>query len=91
MATHRSVGLEPSTLFELNALETLPCGCVAADYRARSLAVDLISLEVKGPYCTFPTHVAGRILGLGDSLDADEEDDAGNANLPALGLQRGTR
>ena len=37
------------TPFELQALMALPCGCVVADFRARTLAVDLVSLEAKGP------------------------------------------
>ena len=45
-----------SSPFELLMLSSLPCGCVAADERAPTLAVDLVALEVKGPRCTVPDH-----------------------------------
>ena len=38
-----------TTVFELEALEGLPCGCVAAAYRARPWDVAVVSLEAKGP------------------------------------------
>ena len=56
--------------FELLMLATLPCGCVTADYRALSMAVDLISLEVKGPNCTISGHHAGHVLSIDESRDA---------------------
>ena len=56
--------------FELLMLATLPCGCVTADYRALSMAVDLISLEVKGPHCTISGHHAGHVLSIDESRDA---------------------
>ena len=40
-----------TTVFELEALEGLPCGCVAAAYRARPWDVAVVSLEAKGPHC----------------------------------------
>ena len=57
--------------FELQTLAALPCGCIAADYRATLLDVDLISLEAKGPHCTLAGHADGLVLGLGDCLDMD--------------------
>ena len=66
-------GSSASAPFELQMLATLPCGCIAADYRARVLDVDLISLEAKGPHCTHPEHAAGGVLGLGDSLDLGDD------------------
>jgi hypothetical protein len=57
--------------FELQMLAALPCGCIAADYRATLLDVDLIALEAKGPHCTLPGHADGLVLGLGDCLDID--------------------
>lgn len=60
---------DSSSPFELQMLSSLPCGCVAADYRAPTLAVDLIALEVKGPHCTVPDHWAGGVLGLCESMD----------------------
>ena len=56
--------------FELLMLAALPCGCVTADYRASSMDVDLISLEVKGPHCTMAEHHAGHVLSIDESRDA---------------------
>ena len=56
--------------FELLMLAALPCGCVTADYRASSMDVDLISLEVKGPHCTMAEYHAGHVLSIDDSRDA---------------------
>lgn len=71
-----------SALFELEALESLPCGCVAAAYRARPWDVAVVSLEAKGPHCILPGHAQGQILRLGDLADlevqdGDYEDDEG--------------
>ncbi len=55
--------------FELLMLATLPCGCVTADYRAMSMDVDLIALEVKGPHCTLSEHHAGHVLSIDESRD----------------------
>jgi hypothetical protein len=65
----------PATVFELEALEGLPCGCVAAAYRARPWDVAVVSLEAKGPHCILSGHTNGQILRLGDpsEFDADEE------------------
>jgi hypothetical protein len=65
-----------TTVFELEALEGLPCGCVAAAYRARPWDVGVVSLEAKGPYCILTAHAAGQILRLGEpELDDSEETD----------------
>jgi hypothetical protein len=40
-----SVRPSATTVFELEALEGLPCGCVAAAYRARPWDVSVVSLE----------------------------------------------
>lgn len=69
MATRSTVDLGPSSMFELEALEALPCGCVASAYRSRLLDVMLVSLETKGPYCPLSDHVAGRTLRLGDLIE----------------------
>ena len=53
------------TIFELEALEGLPCGCVAAAYRARPWDVAVVSLEAKGPHCVFSRHRAGQVNRLG--------------------------
>lgn len=63
-----------SALFELEALEGLPCGCVAAAYRARPWDVAVVSLEAKGPHCTLPGHAQGQILRLGDVADLEPQD-----------------
>ncbi len=63
-----------SALFELEALEGLPCGCVAAAYRARPWDVAVVSLEAKGPYCILTEHVQGQILRLGDIADLEAQD-----------------
>ena len=55
--------------FELLMLAALPCGCVTADYRAMSMNVDLIALEVKGPHCTMSEHHTGHVLSLDESRD----------------------
>ncbi len=54
----------PTTLFEFRALEALPCGCVAVDYVAQTLALDVVALEVKGPHCTVGHHTNGSLLAL---------------------------
>ena len=45
------------TIFELEALEGMPCGCVAAAYRARPWDVAVVSLEAKGPQRISPLTV----------------------------------
>jgi hypothetical protein len=65
-----------TTVFELEALEGLPCGCVAAAYRARPWDVGVVSLEAKGPYCILAGHATGQILRLGEpEFDDSEETD----------------
>jgi len=63
-----------TTIFELEALEGLPCGCVAAAYRARPWDVSVVSLEAKGPHCILAGHSNGQILRLGDPADFEEEE-----------------
>lgn len=64
-----------TTVFELEALEGLPCGCVAAAYRARPWDVAVVSLEAKGPHCILTGHASGQILRLGEPEEFDDEDD----------------
>ena len=70
------------TIFELEALEGLPCGCVAAAYRARPWDVGVVSLEAKGPHCVYLEHRANKVIRLGEVPEAfddeyyDEEDEA---------------
>ena len=49
-------------LFEFRGLEALPCGCVAADYVARLLSLDVAAVEAKGPHCTVGHHSSGALL-----------------------------
>jgi hypothetical protein len=63
------------TVFELEALEGLPCGCVAAAYRAKPWDVAVVSLEAKGPYCILVGHTSGQVLRLGDPSEFDEDED----------------
>src|SRR5262245_15515996 len=65
-----------TTVFELEALEGLPCGCVTAAYRARPWDVAVVSLEAKGPHCILAGHASGQILRLGEPEEFDEEGDS---------------
>ncbi|HWP99797.1 MAG TPA: hypothetical protein VNK92_04955 [Vicinamibacterales bacterium] len=68
------------TLYELEALERLPCGCVVAAYRTQPWEIAVITLEAKGPHCILAGHTSGQILRLGDlaELLAEEEDASGD-------------
>ncbi|HVB38791.1 MAG TPA: hypothetical protein VND92_09650, partial [Vicinamibacterales bacterium] len=70
-----SIGRPASLQLELLALESLPCGCVAGDFRARPLDVEIVSIEAKGPHCLQRTHQVGEMLDLGDLTDDDEPAD----------------
>ena len=75
-STSSLVSLKPrSTQFELEALEGLPCGCVAAAYRARPWDVAVVSVEAKGPHCILMGHTQGEILRLGDLFDFQDGDE----------------
>jgi hypothetical protein len=52
-------------LLELAALDSLPCGCVAAAFRAKPWDLAVVSIEAKGPHCPNGLHVQGRVLELG--------------------------
>ena len=64
-----------ATVFELEALEGLPCGCVTAAFRARPWDVAVVSLEAKGPHCILSGHTSGQVLRLGDPSEFDDEED----------------
>jgi hypothetical protein len=53
---------EPGWL-ELDLLESLPCGCVAAAYRAAGWTLNFVSLEAQGPHCPLNRHKTGVMLG----------------------------
>ncbi len=76
MATPSALPVRPSTLLELDALEALPCGCVAALYRARPWDITVVSLEAKGPYCIFSGHTTGQVLRLGDPVEPESEEES---------------
>jgi hypothetical protein len=61
------VGPSPTgALFELREFTSLSCGCVAGGYVARSLDLDVVALEVKGPHCTAGHHRTGSLLAPDD-------------------------
>jgi len=61
-------------LLELAALDSLPCGCVAAAYRAKPWDLAVVSIEAKGPHCPNGLHAQGRVLELGVVSDLLAED-----------------
>jgi hypothetical protein len=62
-------------LLELVALDNLPCGCVAAAYRAKPWDLAVVSIEAKGPHCPNYVHLQGRVLELGSVADLLSEED----------------
>ena len=56
-----------SPQYTLDALHALPCGCVAAVFRAFPLDMEVVSLEARGPHCLLAQHQIGRVLQLGTS------------------------
>lgn len=64
--------LHLSTRLELETLESLPCGCVAAAYRALPWSFELVRLEAKGPHCIRAEHAAGHVLAVADPDEPDE-------------------
>ena len=71
------------TVFELEALEGLPCGCVAAAYRlVRGRGGR--SLEAKGPHCIRLVNMNGQVLRLGDPSEFDEDEDTRSRPIPPV-------
>lgn len=62
------------TVLDLLELDGLPCGCVAAAYRARIWGLTVISVEAKGPHCTHSNHLQGKFLEVGAMSDLAAED-----------------
>jgi len=62
------------TLLELVALDGLPCGCVAAAFRAKPWDLAVVSIEAKGPHCPNSGHDQGRVIELGVVSDLLGED-----------------
>jgi len=55
--------------FQLETLERLACGCIVAIQSVRPSGVTVVSLEAKGPHCTFRSHRANKVIRLGEALD----------------------
>ena len=63
---------------QLETLELLACGCVVAIQSVAPSRVMVVSLEAKGPHCTYSPHRPNKVIRLGGSLDAfgyEEGDD----------------
>ena len=56
-----------ASLYALDALHALPCGCVAAVYRTQPHDTEVVALEARGPHCLYASHETGRVLGLNTS------------------------
>ena len=75
MQTATSQPTGRTAALSLIALESLPCGCVSAVYRARPTIVELELVEAKGPHCLYMTHQAGRVVRLGVPEESLEDGD----------------
>lgn len=58
-----------ASYLQLETLDPLPCGCVAATFRIGRHGIRVMSVEAKGPYCLTSQHAAGRLV------DPDEDDE----------------
>lgn len=63
-----------ASYLQLEALDPLPCGCVAATFRVGRRGIRVMSVEAKGPYCFAPQHAAGRLLDPDEDNDFDARD-----------------
>lgn len=59
-----AAGVRRTPLYTLDRLDSLPCGCVAAVFRAQPLPLDVTSVEARGPHCVYVHHQIGRVLGV---------------------------
>ena len=57
---------QEASQLQLETLELLPCGCVVAIQRVRPSGVTAVSLEAKGPHCTYREHRLNRLIRLGE-------------------------
>jgi len=76
VARSRTMGVVEQ--FQLETLERLACGCVVAIQSVRPSGVSVVSLEAKGPHCTFRAHRANKVIRLGEGFDTfgyDEGDE----------------
>ena len=53
--------------YALDTLHALPCGCVAAVYRAQPLDTEVVAVEARGPHCVYAQHQIGLVIGLSTS------------------------
>ena len=63
-AAARQARMPVTAQFEFEAFKPLPCGCVAAIHRTLDPGLSVVSLEAKGPYCSLPDHLAGRVAAV---------------------------
>jgi hypothetical protein len=74
MKTPTATPMTPTRLasrLEFEALTGLPCGCVAASFRAMPWGMEFVRLEAKGPHCFRAEHSSGSVL----SLESDPDDE----------------
>lgn len=64
-----------TTQIQLDSLDSLSCGCVVATQRVRPSGVTVVSLEAKGPHCTYLQHRANKVIRLGEPFGYDDYDD----------------
>lgn len=63
-----------TTHLQLETLERLACGCVLAIQRVRPSGVTAVSVEAKGPHCTYREHRPNRLIRLGEPFDPFDSD-----------------
>jgi hypothetical protein len=81
-----SVRAQEASQLQLETLELLPCGCVVAIQRVRPSGVTAVSLEAKGPHCTYREHRPNRLIRLGEPVDADMDDSYDPSDYDETGL-----
>jgi hypothetical protein len=59
---------------ELEMLQSLPCGCVAAVQRTFLADARMVSIEAKGPHCTLKRHGLGAVLRFVNPPEFPDED-----------------
>jgi hypothetical protein len=59
---------------ELEMLQSLPCGCVAAVQRTFLAQARMVSIEAKGPHCTLKRHGLGKVLRFVDPPEFPDEE-----------------
>ncbi len=86
LESRKETGVRPG--LELDGLDALPCGCVAARYKALPWDGHLVRVEAKGPHCGYPAHSIGAVLGFGsraDLLAVEASEDSAAGDLPVVG------